>query len=92
MQLLHSAGCDAFTWKVIVVLPIGTGDASRVTSSTRVIAVKMPNRQGIQSQPWGFYRVSVDQLESELGYDLLNAVPTAVQSTIESRVDNGPQS
>jgi DNA/RNA endonuclease G (NUC1) len=32
--------------------------------------------------------VSVDQIESATGYDFFSAVPAAVQSVIESRVDN----
>lgn len=82
----------AHVWKVIVVLPNGSNDVSRVSSSTRVIAVKMPNTQTVNSQPWGYYRVSVDALESQLGYDFLNNVSTTIQSSIESVVDSGPTS
>ncbi|RYY81815.1 MAG: DNA/RNA non-specific endonuclease, partial [Chitinophagaceae bacterium] len=39
-------------WKVIVVLPRGTGDVARVTTSTRVIAVNTPNTNSI-STSWG---------------------------------------
>jgi endonuclease G len=82
----------AYTWKVIVVLPNGNNDISRVSTTTRVIAVLMPNTQTITSQPWGYYRVSVDSLESKLGYDFLSNISTTIQSTIESKVDNGPTS
>ncbi len=77
-------------WKVIVVLPIGTNDVNRVLASTRIIAVDMPNQQTITSQPWGFYRTSVDAIETSTGYDLLSAVSAAVQTTKEASVDNGP--
>jgi endonuclease G len=76
------------TWKVIIVLPAGTSDVSRVTASTRTIAVIMPNTQGIRTIPWRNYRVSVDQVESLTGYDFFSSVPTSIQSTIESVVDN----
>lgn len=79
-------------WKVIVVLPVGSSDVSRVSTGTRVIAVDMPNVQTVNSQPWGFYRTSVDAIESATGYDFLNNVPTAIQSVIEAAVDNGPTS
>ena len=75
-------------WKVIIVLPSGTNDVARVTTSTRTIAVLMPNTQGIRTADWKTYRVSVDQIETLTGYDFLSAVPAAVQSVIESRVDN----
>ncbi len=79
-----------YTWKVIVVLPNGSNDLSRITSSTRVIAVIVPNRQGVNSQTWGFYRTTVDRIESENGIDIMSALSTTLQATLESRVDNGP--
>ncbi|MCX6209952.1 MAG: DNA/RNA non-specific endonuclease [Bacteroidetes bacterium] len=77
-------------WKVIVVLPIGSADVSRVSSSTRVIAVDMPNNQTVNNQTWGFYRTTVAALESATGYDFLSNVPNRVQSVIEAKIDNGP--
>lgn len=77
-------------WKIIVVLPVGSNDAGRVSAGTRVIAVDMPNTQSVNSQPWGNYRVSVDALESITGYDFLSSVSGAVQTAIEATVDNGP--
>lgn len=79
----------ARTWKALLVLPQGTNDLSRVTSSTRVIAVDMPNSNSI-STSWGSYRTSVDAIEAATGYNLFSAVSTTLQATLESRVDNGP--
>ncbi len=76
----------ARTWKVIVVLD-APGSASSVTTSTRVIAVDMPNSQGIRYDDWRSYRVSVDTIESRTGYNLLSSVSDSVESSIESRVD-----
>ncbi len=76
------------TWKVIVILPVGSNDAARVTTSTRVIAVLMPNDQTCNSKPWQDYRVSVDQIESLTGYDFLSNVSANIQADIEARVDN----
>jgi len=39
-------------WKVVVVLPMGNNDVSRVTSSTRIIAVNTPNNNSLNSA-WG---------------------------------------
>ncbi|MCS6990159.1 MAG: DNA/RNA non-specific endonuclease [Chloroherpetonaceae bacterium] len=78
-------------WKVVVVLPAASGDdATRVTTSTRVIAVDMPNTQGIRNNNWGSYRTTVDAIEAAAGVDLLSRVPASIQAVIESRVDNGP--
>ena len=75
-------------WKVVIVLPSGTSDVTRVTTATRTIAVIMPNTQGIRANDWKTYRVSVDQVESLTGYDFFSSVPASIQSVIESRVDN----
>jgi len=80
----------ATCWKIIVVLPNGTNDVSRVSRTTRIIAVNMPNTQTVNTLPWYNYRVSIDNLEALLGYDFLNNVPLNIQNAIESTVDNGP--
>ena len=76
-------------WKVVVILPIGTDDATRVTTSTRVIAIDTPNDNSI-STTWGTYRTSVDAIEAATGLDLLSAVPGNIRQQIEARVDSGP--
>ncbi len=79
----------AKTWKVIMVLPAGTNDVSRVTDSTRCIAVIMNNDLG-PFNSWGSYRVSVDEVEALTGFDFFSNVPQAIQAKIEAVVDNGP--
>ena len=79
-------------WKIIIVLPTGSSDAARVSATTRVIAVDMPNTQTVNAQSWGTYRVSVDALETILGYDFINVVPANIQAVIEAAADNGPTS
>jgi endonuclease G len=77
------------TWKVIMVLPAASGnDVSRVNNSTRVIAIIMPNTQGIRNNTWQQYRVSVDQVEALTGFDFFSNVPVAIQNVIEAQVDN----
>ncbi|UYZ61162.1 DNA/RNA non-specific endonuclease [Hymenobacter latericus] len=77
-------------WKVIVVLPQGTNDLSRVGGAgTRIIAVDTPNANGMTTN-WGQYRTSVDAIEAATGLDLLSALPLSVQQVVEAQVDNGP--
>lgn len=75
-------------WKIIVVLNEPAGGLAGVNSATRVIAVDMPNVNGIRNANWKNYRVSVDQLEAATGYDFMSNVPASIQSVIESAVDN----
>jgi len=81
-------GVPSKTWKVVLVLPNASGDdVARVTTSTRTIAVIMPNIQGIRANDWKSYRVSVNQVESLTGYDFFSNVPANIQSVIESTID-----
>lgn len=77
------------TWKVVVVIPQGTNDLSRVTSSTRVIAVDMPNSDALISRTadWKTFRVSIDAVEAATGYDFLSKVSASIQSSLEATVD-----
>lgn len=75
------------TWKVIVVLPNGNNDLSRISATTRVIAVNMPNAQGLNTN-WRNHRTTVDAIEAATGYNLLSNVPTSIQNTIEATTDN----
>ena len=76
----------AHTWKVIMILPAGDNDVSRVTTNTRLIAVDLPNSQTISSD-WKVYRTSVDDIELKTGYDFFNQVPDNIENVIESSVD-----
>ncbi|MDJ0365005.1 DNA/RNA non-specific endonuclease [Hymenobacter sp. H14-R3] len=76
-------------WKVVVVLPIGTNDVGRITASTRVIAIDTPNNDSVDPD-WGGYRTTVNAIETATGYDLLSAVSTTIQRSIEARKDTGP--
>ncbi len=74
------------TWKVIVVLPNGNNDLQRVTTSTRTIAVIMPNADSIRNQTWQSFETSIDQVETLTGLDFLSNVPMNIQNVIEARV------
>ncbi|MEO6390417.1 MAG: DNA/RNA non-specific endonuclease [Pyrinomonadaceae bacterium] len=77
----------AFTWKIVVILPVGNNDAARVTKNTRTIAIIMPNVQGIRSNPWQQYRVSINAVEALTGYDFLSTVPRPIQHLVERQID-----
>ncbi|HSL54519.1 MAG TPA: DNA/RNA non-specific endonuclease, partial [Pyrinomonadaceae bacterium] len=72
------------TWKVVLVIPKGDNDVSRVTAATRTIAVNMPNIQGIRNNPWETYLTTVDAVEALTGYDFFANVPDAIENAIEA--------
>jgi endonuclease G len=75
-------------WKVAVILPAGTNDISRITATTRVIAVNTPNINAINSD-WSQYIVTVRDIETATGYNLLSNLPQTVQDAIEVKKDAG---
>ena len=75
-----------YTWKVIMVLPNGSNDVARVTTATRLIAVVMPNQNGISTN-WRDFRVSVDYVESLTGHNFFSNVPDSIENVIESTTD-----
>jgi len=76
----------AHIWKVAVVLSNGDKDLSRITTSTRVIAIDTPNINSIDSK-WQTYLTSVDAIEAATGYELLSNVSTSIQKVLEAKVD-----
>lgn len=79
----------ANTWKVIVLNDPNSGGAAGVTEKSRVIAIDMPNEEGIKNNRWQQYITTVRDLESKTGYDFLNLVPKAMQDKVEQKKDVG---
>lgn len=77
----------ATLWKVIVVIREGTDDLNRIDLHTRVIAVMMPNENGLSTN-WKNFRVSVDAIEAATGYDFLSRVNSYIQDYLEMQVDD----
>jgi len=75
-------------WKVAIILPVGNNDISRVTATTRVIAVNTPNINSINSD-WTKYIVTVKDIETATGYTLFSALPANVRTAIEAEKDSG---
>jgi endonuclease G len=83
----------AYTWKVALVIPKDGGDdISRVSCSSRTIAVIMPNAQGIRNDPWENFLTNVDAVESLTGYDFFSNLPGPIQACVEAGTngDNPP--
>ncbi|MBI5688643.1 MAG: immunoglobulin domain-containing protein [Verrucomicrobia bacterium] len=75
-------------WKIAVVVPLGPGTAvSRITAATRVIAIKIPNVQGVRSDPWQNYLTSAAQLEADTGYTFFTELPGAIAAALRVKVD-----
>ncbi len=77
-----------YVWKIAVVVPAGSGTAaSRITASTRVIALKIPNIAGIRSNPWQNYITSAAQLETDTGYTFFTDLSPSIRAALRTVVD-----
>lgn len=79
-----------FCWKVILVLPVGQNDLTRVAANSRLIAVIMPNDKSTTAQSWGYYRVKARDIEVLTGYNFLSNLPQTTQNAVENQIDSGP--
>jgi endonuclease G len=77
------------TWKIAVVVPLGPGTAlSRITTTTnRVIAIKVPNTNGV-SPNWSNYIVSAHSIELETGFSFFTALPGTIASAFRAKIYN----
>jgi endonuclease G len=76
------------TWKVVIILPNGSNDVSRVNRATRTFGIIVPNQQPLNiDTPWRNFRVTVDAVENLTGYDFFSAIPRITQELIEKKRD-----
>jgi len=74
-------------WKIVVVVPPGAGPATnRITTTNRVIALEIPNTNGV-STVWQDFITSANQLQVDTGYTFFTALPPAVAAALRSKVD-----
>jgi DNA/RNA endonuclease G (NUC1) len=77
-----------FTWKIAVVVPNGSGSAlSRITTTTRVIAIKIPNIAGVRSSPWQNYITTAAQIQADTGYTFFSELSSTVATALRAKVD-----
>jgi hypothetical protein len=71
-------------WKVVLILPEGVTDPKKATAeNARVIAVIMPNLQGLD-RDWRAYSVSVKDVEDLTGYTFFSELPPDVAKELKA--------
>ena len=73
-------------WKIVVLLPNGTRP-DQIDERTRIIAVDMPNNDGIEEEPWDKYKTTIRAIEEKTGLDFFVAMPRELQDRIETRIE-----
>lgn len=78
-------------WKVIVVLPKEGMGVNGVNQNTDVIAVEMPNVNGIRYDDWRKYLTTVSSIEKNTGYDLLSCLPDDIENAVSQKKYQSPR-
>lgn len=85
------ASIPAYVWKIAVVVPAGTTPITeRITTSTRVIAIKVPNVTSGLSDDWRTYLTTVNQIQQDTGFTFFTALPSATAAVLRTMVDGQP--
>jgi endonuclease G len=74
----------AHIWKVVVIIPDGDNDVTRINTNTRVIAIDTPNDNNL-SPNWMNYVTTVAAIEKTTGVDLLSALPDDVETSLANK-------
>ncbi len=77
-KLKNKVSVPTNDWKIAVAVPTGS-PISAINENTRVIAVDMPNVNGIKNADWQLYRTTVRQIEQNSGLTLLSNLPQNIQ-------------
>ena len=76
-----------YNWKIVVVVPPGEGlAASRISTTNRVIVVKVPNTNGV-STVWQNFITSASEIEVDTGLTFFTALPADVAAVLRNKVD-----
>ncbi|MBN8825489.1 MULTISPECIES: DNA/RNA non-specific endonuclease [unclassified Spirosoma] len=72
-------------WKLVVVLPQGDNDASRINNQTIVISIDWPNTQLSEDKDWDDYLVSPSSIESAANINFLSKLPQSLRSSLRTK-------
>ncbi len=85
-DVLHM-NVPSYTWKVVLAIPTGEGDLSRVDESAVAIAINVPNKMGMQKTgDWEQFICSIDEIEDLTGYDFFELLPDTIENKLEAKV------
>jgi endonuclease G len=71
-------------FKIVVILEKGQ-KRKDITKDTQIIAVKMPNIDGISKDDWERYITTINSIEFSTGYNFLNYIKDDIEEILESK-------
>lgn len=85
-RLKNKITVPANCWKVIIMVPKGK-NISELDRRMRVIAVDMPNIDGIEQKPWESFKTTIRNIEQKTGSNLFQDLPNDVQDKLETKME-----
>lgn len=73
-----------FCWKILVILPEGENDFTRMATDAKILSVCVPNQQGCQNTgSWEQYECSINYIEEITQLDFLDLLPDDLEEILE---------
>lgn len=85
-QIRRKVSVPNACWKILYIVPRGS-DPVVSSNISRIVAVEMPNDDGISGVRWITYKTSVRSLEQKLGFNFFSALPQSEQDRLESTIE-----
>jgi endonuclease G len=73
-------------WKIAMIMPRGR-KADQIDERTRIIAVDMPNIDGIENEKWQKYQTTIREIEKRTALNIFADRPQQLQDAIETRTE-----
>ncbi len=73
-------------WKVAVITPRGR-KPEQIDGRTRILAVDMPNIEGIEKDEWRKYQTTIREIEQRTGLNFFADKPEQLQDHVETRME-----
>ncbi|RKR84449.1 endonuclease G [Mucilaginibacter gracilis] len=94
----EAVNVPSYVWKVAILIPSSTGDLSRITASSKIIAVNTPNINSINAD-WTQYITTVNAIEAASNastgatagqkINLFGALPADVKAALKAKTGDG---
>lgn len=88
-----SIAVPAYTWKIMLIINDGDGDLERINKDTTVIAVMVPNRQGLKktgvktNDLWKEHTASIDAIEDATTWDFFDVLEDDIEDALEAKAE-----
>jgi endonuclease G len=83
-RLKHKITVPTNCWKIAMIMPRGR-TPDKLDERTRILAVDMPNIEGIENAKWQKYQTTIREIEQRTGLNIFSDRPQLLQDTIETR-------